>query len=39
VGRYALGFDFSDGHNTGIYPFEVLRDLCRCPTCLGLDDD
>ncbi len=25
VGRYALGFDWSDGHTTGIYPFDYLR--------------
>jgi DUF971 family protein len=35
VGRYALTFAWSDGHATGIYPFELLRDLCRCPECLG----
>jgi DUF971 family protein len=33
VGRYALGFDWSDGHTTGIYPFEYLRDLCPCAEC------
>lgn len=33
VGRYALKFDFSDGHDTGIYTFELLRDLCRCDAC------
>jgi len=27
VGRYALRFDWSDGHATGIYPFEYLRRL------------
>lgn len=27
VGRYALRFNFSDGHDTGIYTFELLRDL------------
>lgn len=25
VGRYALQFIWSDGHSTGIYPFEYLR--------------
>ncbi|MDT8369394.1 MAG: DUF971 domain-containing protein [Longimicrobiales bacterium] len=25
VGRYALRFVWSDGHSTGIYPFEYLR--------------
>ena len=33
VGRYALRFRWSDGHSTGIYPFEHLRALCPCPTC------
>lgn len=27
VGRYALCFNFSDGHDTGIYSFEYLRKL------------
>ena len=27
VGRYALNFHFSDGHDTGIYSFKYLRDL------------
>ena len=27
VGRYALQFVWSDGHETGIYPFEYLRQL------------
>jgi len=27
VGNYAYGIDFSDGHNTGIYTLELLRDL------------
>ena len=30
VGRYALGFEWSDGHDTGIYTFEYLRELCPC---------
>ncbi|HET7273735.1 MAG TPA: DUF971 domain-containing protein [Longimicrobiaceae bacterium] len=33
VGRYALRFDWSDGHDTGIYPFEQLRRLCPCEAC------
>jgi ATP-binding protein involved in chromosome partitioning len=35
VGRYALRFDWSDGHGTGIYPFEYLRGICPCPACEG----
>ena len=27
VGRYAIQVDWSDGHDTGIYPFERLRTL------------
>ncbi len=27
VGRYAIQIDWSDGHDTGIYPFRRLRDL------------
>ena len=27
VGDYALRFDWSDGHRTGIYPFPYLREL------------
>jgi len=29
VGRYALGLSFTDGHNTGIYRFELLKALGR----------
>lgn len=27
VGRYALNIKFNDGHGTGIYTFQMLRDL------------
>lgn len=29
VGRYALNFHFSDGHDTGIYSFQYLRNLVK----------
>jgi DUF971 family protein len=29
VGRYALNFRWSDKHETGIYSFQYLRDLCE----------
>ena len=32
VGRYALNFRWSDGHETGIYSFQYLRDLCDSST-------
>jgi DUF971 family protein len=33
VGRYALQFVWSDGHDTGFFSFETLRGLCRCGEC------
>lgn len=30
VGNYAVAFQFSDGHGSGIYTFEALRALCPC---------
>ncbi|MDT5158390.1 MAG: hypothetical protein QOH51_2747 [Acidobacteriota bacterium] len=29
VGRYALTFHWSDGHDTGIYSFRYLREICE----------
>lgn len=33
VGHYAVRFDFSDAHGTGIYSFEYLRRICPCDNC------
>lgn len=33
VGLYALSIEFDDGHQSGIYPFELLRKLCPCGEC------
>ncbi len=33
VGRYAISIHWSDGHNTGIYPFDYLKGLCPCTSC------
>ncbi len=33
VGRYAMTIHWSDGHQTGIYAFELLRKRCPCPGC------
>lgn len=33
VGRYAVRLFWADGHNTGIYSFDHLRDICPCPEC------
>ncbi len=36
VGNYALRFEWSDGHNTGLYTFNSLRsDLCECEECIA----
>ena len=28
VGRYAIQFNWNDGHSTGIYHFETLHEIC-----------
>ncbi len=33
VGAYAVHFSWSDGHGTGIYPWERLLANCPCPAC------
>jgi DUF971 family protein len=33
VGSYAIQFDFSDGHNTGIFTYDHLRTICPCADC------
>lgn len=33
VGRYALQIFWNDGHSSGIYSFEYLRELCPCAEC------
>ncbi|MFY4731265.1 gamma-butyrobetaine hydroxylase-like domain-containing protein [Nitrospira sp. BLG_2] len=33
VGRYAFQFKWSDGHDTGIYSYSLLRKLCQCDIC------
>ena len=33
VGRYAINFVWSDGHDSGIYSFDHLRSLCPCSSC------
>ncbi|MDQ7066247.1 MAG: DUF971 domain-containing protein [candidate division KSB1 bacterium] len=35
VGKYAIKFIWSDGHEDGIYPFTLLRELCQCDACLA----
>jgi len=33
VGRYALRFKWTDGHESGIYSWEYLRRVCQCSEC------
>lgn len=33
VGRYAISFDWNDGHTSGIYAFHYLRSVCQCEAC------
>ena len=36
VGNYAISLAFSDGHGTGIYRFDFLREICPCEKCGGV---
>jgi DUF971 family protein len=33
VGRYAIQFQWEDGHSGGIYSWEYLRRMCQCSEC------
>lgn len=33
VGRYAISFEWNDGHTSGIYSWHYLRSICNCETC------
>ena len=33
VGRYAIQFNWIDGHSGGIYSWEYLRRVCQCGEC------
>ncbi len=37
IGRYAITVHWSDGHRTGIYAFDLLRNLCPCCTQVRRD--
>lgn len=34
VGKYALRFKWSDGHESGIYSWDYLRRICQCAECV-----
>jgi DUF971 family protein len=33
VGKYAIKFNWNDGHNLGIYSWKWLREICSCKEC------
>jgi DUF971 family protein len=33
IGHYAYKITWSDGHDSGIFTLENLRELCQCPEC------
>jgi DUF971 family protein len=33
VGKYAIRFAWNDGHQTGIYSWDFLREQCPCAEC------
>jgi DUF971 family protein len=33
VGKYAIKFNWNDGHNLGIYSWQWLREICPCEQC------
>ena len=33
VGKYALNIAWNDGHASGIYSWDYLRELCQCEEC------
>jgi DUF971 family protein len=35
VGRYAVSFVWSDGHSSGIYPYDYMLTLCECDKCVS----
>jgi DUF971 family protein len=39
VGRYAISVHWSDRHDSGIYSYTTLRQLCPCESCQsGVDN-
>lgn len=39
VGRYALQFNWLDGHSAGVYSWEYLRRNCQCAECTFVSSD
>lgn len=39
VGTYALRIRWDDGHESGIYTWDRLRQMCPCEACTGAGDE
>ena len=39
VGNYAISIQWSDAHDTGIFRFDFLRQICPCDTCAAESAD
>ena len=39
VGRYAIQFNWQDGHSGGIYSWDYLRRVCQCRECTFSADE
>lgn len=37
VGAYAIKIVWSDGHNTGLYTYEHLKQICPCERCGSME--
>jgi DUF971 family protein len=35
VGKYAIRFQWNDGHELGIYSWDFLREYCPCEACVA----
>lgn len=35
VGNYAVRINWNDGHKSGIYSYDYLREICPCAECLS----
>jgi len=36
IGSYAVQLRWGDGHSTGIYTYDYLRQLCECDSCRAI---
>jgi DUF971 family protein len=39
IGSYAVQLRWADGHSTGIYTYDYLRQLCECDGCRAMSGE